>query len=169
MHIYSKSMKNATSPLFRNHNRSALEAGTYITHRVIYYPLVSLSFVNSFFSLILIISHHSFPPFLSHTPSLSHLLLLSFFHNLTHPKKMAMGVGHKVKPGLEVPPFFNLNSHLCIKATFFISQSDHYRQVSLYISNVSSLLNSHSPTQGTKIICLKGVIFFLLFPFSDSK
>ena len=35
-------MKNATSPLFRNHNRSALEAGTYITHRVIYYPLVSL-------------------------------------------------------------------------------------------------------------------------------
>ena len=40
MQIYSKSMKNATS-LFRNHNRSALEAGTYITHRVIYYPLVS--------------------------------------------------------------------------------------------------------------------------------
>ena len=33
-------MKNATCPLFRNHNRSALEAGTYITHRVIYYPLV---------------------------------------------------------------------------------------------------------------------------------
>ena len=32
--------ENATSPLFRNHNRSALEAGTYITHRVIYYPLV---------------------------------------------------------------------------------------------------------------------------------
>ena len=29
-------MKNATSPLFR----SALPAGTYITHRVIYYPLV---------------------------------------------------------------------------------------------------------------------------------
>ena len=28
------------SPLFRNHNRSALEAGMYITHRVIYYPLV---------------------------------------------------------------------------------------------------------------------------------
>ena len=42
MQIYSKSMKNATSPLFRNHNRSALEAGTYITHRVIYYPLVLL-------------------------------------------------------------------------------------------------------------------------------
>ena len=40
MQIYSKSMKNATSPLFRNHNRFALEAGTYITHRVIYYPLV---------------------------------------------------------------------------------------------------------------------------------
>ena len=40
MQIYSKSMKNATSPLFRNHNRSALEAGTYFTHRVIYYPLV---------------------------------------------------------------------------------------------------------------------------------
>ena len=40
MQIYSKSMKNATSPLFRNHNRSALLAGTYITHRVIYYPLV---------------------------------------------------------------------------------------------------------------------------------
>ena len=40
MHIYSKSMKNAASPLFRNHNRSALEAGTYITHRVIYYSLV---------------------------------------------------------------------------------------------------------------------------------
>ena len=39
MQIYSKSMKNATS-LFRNHNRSALLAGTYITHRVIYYPLV---------------------------------------------------------------------------------------------------------------------------------
>ena len=38
--MYSKSMKNATSPLFRNHNRSALPAGTYITHRVIYYPLV---------------------------------------------------------------------------------------------------------------------------------
>ena len=32
-------MKNAAS-LFRNHNRSALEAGTYITHRVIYYSLV---------------------------------------------------------------------------------------------------------------------------------
>ena len=32
-------MKNATSPLFRNHNRSALEAGTYFTHRIIYYPL----------------------------------------------------------------------------------------------------------------------------------
>ena len=41
MQIYSKSMKNATS-LFRNHNRSALKAGTYITHRVIYYPLVYL-------------------------------------------------------------------------------------------------------------------------------
>ena len=40
MQIYSKSMKNSTSPLFRNHNRSALPAGTYITHRVIYYPLV---------------------------------------------------------------------------------------------------------------------------------
>ena len=42
MQIYanSKSMKNATSPLFRNYNRSALPAGTYITHRVIYYPLV---------------------------------------------------------------------------------------------------------------------------------
>ena len=40
MQIYSKSMKNAASPLFRNHNRSALEAGTYITHRVIYYSLV---------------------------------------------------------------------------------------------------------------------------------
>ena len=38
--MYSESMKNATSPLFRNHNRSALPAGTYITHRVIYYPLV---------------------------------------------------------------------------------------------------------------------------------
>ena len=36
MQINSKSMKNATSPLFRNHNRSALEAGTYITHRVMY-------------------------------------------------------------------------------------------------------------------------------------
>ena len=43
MQIYSKSMKNATSPLFRNHNRSALPAGTYITHRVIYYPLVLLN------------------------------------------------------------------------------------------------------------------------------
>ena len=42
MQIYSKSMKNATSPLFRNHNRSALPAGTYITHRVIYYSLVFL-------------------------------------------------------------------------------------------------------------------------------
>ena len=41
MQIYSKSMKNATSPLFRNHNRSALPAGTYITHCVIYYPLVT--------------------------------------------------------------------------------------------------------------------------------
>ena len=41
MQIYSKSMKNAASPLFRNHNRSALEVGTYITHRVIYYSLVS--------------------------------------------------------------------------------------------------------------------------------
>ena len=30
MQMYSKSMKNATSPLFRNHNRSALPAGTYI-------------------------------------------------------------------------------------------------------------------------------------------
>ena len=40
MQIYSKSMKNAASPLFRNHNRSALEAGTYITHRVMYYTLV---------------------------------------------------------------------------------------------------------------------------------
>ena len=30
MQIYSKSMKNATSPLFRNHNSSALPAGTYI-------------------------------------------------------------------------------------------------------------------------------------------
>ena len=40
MQIYSKSMKNAASPLFRNHNRSALEAGTYITHRIIYYSLV---------------------------------------------------------------------------------------------------------------------------------
>ena len=37
---FSKSMKNATSPLFRNHNRSALLAGTYITHCVNYYPLV---------------------------------------------------------------------------------------------------------------------------------
>ena len=35
-------MKNAASPLFRNHNRSALEAGTYITHRVIYYSLVKM-------------------------------------------------------------------------------------------------------------------------------
>ena len=43
MQIYSKSMKNAAS-LFRNYNRSALEAGTYITHRVIYYSLVSLYF-----------------------------------------------------------------------------------------------------------------------------
>ena len=42
MQIYSKSIKNATSPLFRNHNRSALQAGTYITHRVIYYPLVKV-------------------------------------------------------------------------------------------------------------------------------
>ena len=42
MQIYSKSMKNATSPLFRNHNRSALPAGTYITHRLIYYPLVTI-------------------------------------------------------------------------------------------------------------------------------
>ena len=39
MQIYSKSMKNATS-LFRNHNRSALLAGTYITQCIIYYPLV---------------------------------------------------------------------------------------------------------------------------------
>ena len=30
MQIYSKSMKNAASPLFRNHNRSALEVGTYM-------------------------------------------------------------------------------------------------------------------------------------------
>ena len=37
-------MKNATSPLFRNHNRSALPAGTYITHRVIYYSLVTIGF-----------------------------------------------------------------------------------------------------------------------------
>ena len=43
MQIYSKSMKNATSPLLRNHNKSALPAGTYITHRVIYYPLVPKS------------------------------------------------------------------------------------------------------------------------------
>ena len=42
MQIYSNSMKNTTFPLFRNHNRSALPAGTYITHRVIYYPLVFL-------------------------------------------------------------------------------------------------------------------------------
>ena len=50
MQNYSKSIKNATSPLFRNHNRSALEAGTYITHRVIYYPLVIIIihyFLNS--------------------------------------------------------------------------------------------------------------------------
>ena len=48
MQIYSKSMKNATSPLFRNHNRSALPAGTYITHRVIYYPLVLYCLVAGF-------------------------------------------------------------------------------------------------------------------------
>ena len=54
MQIYSKSMKNATSPLFRNHNRSALQAGTYITHRVIYYPLVVVvSARSSFFILSL--------------------------------------------------------------------------------------------------------------------
>ena len=47
MQIYSKSMKNAASPLFRNHNRSALEAGTYITHRVIYYSLVEIWFIKS--------------------------------------------------------------------------------------------------------------------------
>ena len=47
MQIYSKSMKNATSPLFRNHNRSTLPAGTYITHRVIYYPLVTLQLPHS--------------------------------------------------------------------------------------------------------------------------
>ena len=45
MQIYSKSMKNATSPLFRNHNRSALPAGTYITHRVIYYPIVEIYYI----------------------------------------------------------------------------------------------------------------------------
>ena len=46
MQIYANlikiNLKNATSPLFRNHNRSALEAGTYITHHVIYYPLVNV-------------------------------------------------------------------------------------------------------------------------------
>ena len=36
------------SPLFRNHNRSALEAGKYITHRVIYYPLVCFIFIYWF-------------------------------------------------------------------------------------------------------------------------
>ena len=51
MQIYSKSMKNATSPLFRNHNRSALPAGTYITHRVIYYPLVLFFFAVTSTSL----------------------------------------------------------------------------------------------------------------------
>ena len=49
MHNYSKSMKNATTPLFRNHNRSALEAGTYITHRVIYYPLVTIMCIDIIF------------------------------------------------------------------------------------------------------------------------
>ena len=55
MQIYSKSMKNATSPLFRNHNRSALPMGTYITHRVIYYPLVCLEniFIYEKFSFVL--------------------------------------------------------------------------------------------------------------------
>ena len=33
--------------LFRNHNRSALEAGTYITHRVIYYSLVRFGLLYS--------------------------------------------------------------------------------------------------------------------------
>ena len=44
-------MKNATSLVFRNHNRSALPAGTYNTHRVIYYPLVLsiFSFLNESF------------------------------------------------------------------------------------------------------------------------
>ena len=39
-------MKNATSSLFRNDNRSALEAGTYITHRVIYSPLVIIIIIK---------------------------------------------------------------------------------------------------------------------------
>ena len=54
MQIYSKSMKSATSPLFRNHNRSALPAGTFITHRVIYYPLVRFDFsINNQFVYLL--------------------------------------------------------------------------------------------------------------------
>ena len=53
MQIYSKLMKNATSPLFRNHNRSALPAGTYITHRVIYYSLVQYTSVFSMLWLTL--------------------------------------------------------------------------------------------------------------------
>ena len=56
MQIYSKSMKNAASPLFRNHNRSALEVGTYITHRVIYYSLVfCFLFLSPFIIIIIII------------------------------------------------------------------------------------------------------------------
>ena len=40
MQIYAKSMKMPPLLYSENHNRSALETGTYITHRVIYYPLV---------------------------------------------------------------------------------------------------------------------------------
>ena len=65
MQIYSKSMKNATSPVFRNHNRSALLAWTYITHCVNYYPLIIIIIVIVFFIvpvivivLVIIISYH---------------------------------------------------------------------------------------------------------------
>ena len=51
MQINSKSMKNATSPLFRNHNRSALPAGTYINiHRLIYYSLVLFAILLTIFN-----------------------------------------------------------------------------------------------------------------------
>ena len=56
MQIYANLFKineNATSPLFRNHNRSALEAGTYITHRVIYYPLVLFFLRSKWYNFVL--------------------------------------------------------------------------------------------------------------------
>ena len=42
-------------PLFINHSRSAFQAGTYITHRVIYYPLVVVVFFYFFIFVLLYI------------------------------------------------------------------------------------------------------------------